>query len=191
MEQTDGDLTDLLERLGRGDQAAIDQLLVRFLPNVTAYLRLRAGPALLARESTSDLAQSVCRDILEKAGDFRFGGETEFRMWLFTTAKRKLADRHEYWGAQKRAGEPATLDDAVALDAYPSICTPSVHAGAREQLERVEAAIRKLSPDKQQVVMMSRLMGLPHAAIAEQLGRSEGAVRVLLSRALADLAMEL
>ncbi len=35
---------------------------------------------------------------------------------------------------------------------------------------------------------MSRLMGLPHAQIAAELGKSEVAVRAMLSRALADLA---
>ncbi|MBK8975781.1 MAG: sigma-70 family RNA polymerase sigma factor [Planctomycetes bacterium] len=185
------DLQPLLERASAGDTGAVDVLLARYLPALRAFVRLKAGGLLLERESCSDLAQSVCRDVLENAERFRFGGEAEFRKWLFTTAMRKIADRYEHWGARKRRADVQPLGDDEALVGYRAIYTPSHQAMAREELERVEAAFDRLAPDKQQVILMARLMGLPHAEIARELGRSEGAVRVLLSRALAELAESL
>ena len=41
------------------------------------------------------------------------------------------------------------------------------------------------------MIRLSRFVGLPHREIARRLGRSEGAVRTLLSRALASLAVKL
>ena len=38
------------------------------------------------------------------------------------------------------------------------------------------------------MVLLTRVVGLSHAEVAERLGRSEGATRMLLARALALLA---
>ena len=190
------DLPGLLQRASQGDAAAVETLLAQHLPALRAFVRLKAGAMLLAKESCSDLAQSVCRDVLENAARFRFGGEPEFRKWLFTTAMRKIADRCEHWNADKRhAKHEAAIDahgeDDEALAGYRAIYSPSEQAIAREELERVEGAFGQLAPEKQEVVLMARLMGLSHAQIAKELGKSEGAVRVMLHRALAELAEHL
>ena len=192
------DLPLLLERASHGDSSAVETLLAQHLPALRAFVRLKAGAMLLQKESCSDLAQSVCRDILVNADRFRFGGEPEFRKWLFTTAMRKIADRCEHWNAQKRAGAREVPLDASEGDeesdplaGYRAIYTPSAQAIAREELERVERAFESLAHEKQEVVLMARLMGLSHAQIAQELGKSEGAVRVILHRALAELAENL
>lgn len=186
------DLQKLLQDASKHDPAAVAALLQQHLPALRAFVRLKAGPSLLARESCSDLAQSVCRDVLENAERFRFGGEAEFRKWLFTTAMRKIADRAEHWRAAKRDGakERGGLDEEEIVG-LAAIWTPSVQAAAREELQRVEAAFGKLAPEKQEVVLMARLMGLSHAEIAKELGKTEVAVRSILSRALAELAAHL
>ena len=184
-----GDLEDLLRRASQHDEVAVSQLLEQHLPALRAFVRLKAGPMLLAKESCSDLAQSVCRDVLENAERFRFGGDAEFRKWLFTTAMRKIADRAEHWRAGKRdpGRERGGLDEQE-LRGFAGVYTPSNQAMAREELARVEAGFAKLAPEKQEVVLMARLMGLSHAEIAKELGKSEVAVRSMLSRALAELA---
>ncbi|HLU38683.1 MAG TPA: sigma-70 family RNA polymerase sigma factor [Planctomycetota bacterium] len=66
--------------------------------------------------------------------------------------------------------------------------TPSRHAIAREELERVERAIAALPEAQQEVVVLARIAGLSRRAIAAELGRSEEAVRMLLHRGLAKVA---
>lgn len=186
----DAELEALLQRSTQHDEAAVATLLERHLAALRAFVRLRAGPMLLARESCSDLAQSVCRDVLQNADRFRFGGEAEFRKWLFTTAMRKIADRAEHWQAKKRdAGRERIGLDEQELLGLASVYTPSNQAAAREELQRVEEAFAKLAPEKQEVILMARLMGLGHAEIARELGKTEVAVRSMLSRALAELAI--
>lgn len=183
------DLEALVRAASQHDGAAVSTLLQQHLPALRAFVRLKAGPTLLAKESCSDLAQSVCRDVLENADRFRFGGEAEFRKWLFTTAMRKIADRAEHWRAGKRdAGKERGGLDEEEMRGFASIYTPSNHAAAREELARVEAAFGKLAPEKQEVVLMARLMGLSHTQIAQELGKTEVAVRSILSRALAELS---
>jgi RNA polymerase sigma factor (sigma-70 family) len=186
------DLQQLLTKASQHDPGAVATLLQQHLPALRAFVRLKAGPSLLARESCSDLAQSVCRDVLENADRFRFGGEPEFRKWLFTTAMRKLSDRAEHWTAGKRdqRRERAGLDEEE-LRGFAGIYTPSKQAAAREELAKVEEAFGKLAPEKQEVVLMARLMGLSHAQIAQELGKTEVAVRSILSRALAEIAAHL
>ena len=40
---------------------------------------------LRAMESTSDIVQSVCREILQHKDRFQYPGEDGFRRWLYTT----------------------------------------------------------------------------------------------------------
>lgn len=187
-------MTDLSEQLlhaaAQGDRGAADELLRRHLPGLKGFLRLRAGRMLLAKESCSDLAQSVCRDVLEQADRFRFGGEAGFRHWLYTTALRKIADRYEYYRALKRDAAREAEEEGAAgetLRVYAGFYSPSQQAVAREELSRVELAFGRLPDEQQEVILMAKMMGLSRAEIATETGRSEGAVRTLLSRALARL----
>lgn len=185
-------MTDDLERLiqsaSRGDQPAVDELLVRYLPGLRAFVRLRAGAALRARESSSDLVQSVCRDILQNVDRFQHGGENGFKRWLFTTALRKLQDKHEHMRAQKRDAAREVADEAALGEAYRSVSSPSRNAIAHEEFERVEKAFDELAEEEREVITLARVVGLSHKEIADAMGRSEGATRVLLHRALAHLA---
>jgi len=178
---------------------AVEPLLKRYLPGLRAWVRSQSGPELNALESHSDLCQSVCREILEKADRFRYEGEGAFRHWLYTTASRKIRNKQRYWLAQRRdVGRNKPLmqstssgDDAELIDCYASICTPSEDASAREELERIEAALTELSDEHREVIMLSKMCGLSHAEIAEEMSRSEGAIRALLFRALASLASKM
>lgn len=177
---------ELVEQAATGSASAVDALLARHLPGVRAYLRLRAGPQLLAKESASDLAQSVCRDVLENVDRFRYDGEDGFRRWLFKTAERKVLDRYAHWAAKKREATPEGLD--ATLSHYGDLHTPSRNAIAREELQRVEAAIDALPPAMREVFILAKVVGLSRRAIADELGKNEGAVRTTLHRALARVS---
>ncbi len=53
---------------------------------------------------------------------------------------------------------------------------------------RLEAAIAALPEDMQEIVILAKIVGLSRKAIAEEVGRTEGAVRMTLHRGLARLA---
>lgn len=186
---------NLLQRFAAGDRAALEELLQAHLSDLRGFVRLRVGPELRAKESASDLVQSVCRQILEQRERFQFPGENGFRRWLFATALRTVRQRARRWRAEKRdPGREVSLEGAPAprgdelVTCYASVCTPSQEVGARENVERIERAFDQLPEDYREVISLARLAGLPHAQVAEQMGRSEGATRVLLSRALARLS---
>src|SRR5712671_2277277 len=171
-----------------GDGKAMDSLFARNLPPLIAFIRARAGRAIAARESAVDLAQSVCRELLQDAPAIELRDEGAFRNWLFMQATRKVLDRAKFLQRARRdiAREqqlPSAAGEADALLAcYASVCSPSQHAVAREELARVERAVDSLPFDQRDAVTMSRIMGLGYPQIAEQMGKSEAAVRGLVAR---------
>ena len=187
----------LAEAAAEGDRAAVEQLLEQCLPEWRAYVRLRAGPLIRGREAHSDIVQSTCREVLEHLERFRFPSESAFRQWLFTTALRKLTHRRDYYLADKRdaqreqALEATPEDDERLLACYRGFTTPSKAAMLREEIERIERAFEMLSDEHREVITLAKIVGLSRAEIGEQMGRSEGAVKMLLARALAELAARL
>lgn len=181
----------LVESAAKGDHESVGELLNRYLPRLRAFVRLRCGPELRARESSSDIAQSVCRELLQGLSGLRWEGEGAFRSWLFTAALRKLSDRAAFHGAAKRdmrrevpVGENSRQDQAL-FECYRAFSSPSQHAIAREQAERIESALAALPDEQREVIVLAKIVGLSRADIARKLGRTEGSVRVILHRALA------
>ncbi|MEZ5967116.1 MAG: sigma-70 family RNA polymerase sigma factor [Planctomycetota bacterium] len=174
------------------DRRAIEELLVRHLPPLEAFVRLRMGPALRARLTAPDLVQSVCREVLEDLGDFQFRGEAAFRHWLYTRAQNKLLEKRRYVDADKRspAREESPGEGSAFLSCYHTLVTPSRVMAAREDIARIEAAFDALPDDYREAITLHRICGLGHAEIAERMGRSEGAVRNLVYRGMSRLALQ-
>lgn len=181
--------------LDGADPEAFGELLEEYLPRVRAFVDLRLDPAMRARESASDLVQSVCRQLVEELPRFENQGEDRFRGWLFTTALNKVREKYRYHHRDKRdlKREVVPLDRAgsqVHRPADYSTLSPSGVAMQAETVDRVRAALDRLPPDYREAITLDRLVGLPHAEIARQMGRSVGAVRMLLGRALIRFQQE-
>jgi RNA polymerase sigma factor (sigma-70 family) len=172
----------------------LEQMLERHLPELRAYIRLRSGELVRRMESSSDLVQSVCLETLREKGRVRFRSEAAFRQWLFRAAERKIIDRARFWRAERRDGtrelhpEPDQSADRRLLTGYATLMTPSQHVIAREQVARLEAAFDALPSGYRGVITAVRYLGLSYAELAAQSGRSEGAVRIQMFRALARLS---
>ncbi|MBL9076373.1 MAG: sigma-70 family RNA polymerase sigma factor [Planctomycetes bacterium] len=180
----------LYDRATEGDAVALDQLLQRYLPQLHAFVHARLGAELRARESSLDVVQSVCRELLSARSQFDFRGEERFRGWLFTAALNKVRERHRRLHAQKRdGGREADLDASFA--AVVSLLTPSQDAIGNETAAALRAALAALSEEHREVITLARLVKLPHKVIAEVMSRSEEATRQLLARAMVQFVREL
>lgn len=182
---------DLVAAAQRQERPAIEQLLVRHLPGLEAFVRLRMGAAMRALATPPDLVQSVCREVLQDLSGFEFRGEPAFRHWLYACAENKLREKHRYHHAEKRdVGAQVALPDASTfLPAYRTLCTPSRDLEMKEMIAKVEAAFDRLPDDYREAVTLHKLCGLSHAEIAERMNRSEGAVRNLVYRGISRLAL--
>lgn len=184
---------ELLERAQSGDSAALDALIERHLPALRAYVRLNIPPDVRARESCSDLVQSVCREVLRDRDGFEYRGPEAFRAWLFQWALHKIQDRAKFFRAERRAAHrEADLGAEPDLGPlYASLGTPSAMAIARENAALLERAFDRLDHSDRQVIALCRIADLPREEVARVVGKSPGAVRTHLSRALVRLAGEL
>lgn len=185
---------DLIQRASHGDAIAVDALLERHLPGLRKYVRDKISPALLAKESTSDVVQSVCREVLQGIDRFEYQGEAAFRNWLYQAALRKLIDHLRYHQAEKRdarAAPNSSLSSAECALIASSIHSPSKDAMLREETEALERGFERLGENDRRIIRMVFIEGRTHAQAAEQLGCTEESSRKQLSRALARLARQI
>ncbi|MEE9393948.1 MAG: sigma-70 family RNA polymerase sigma factor [Planctomycetota bacterium] len=183
----------LIERSLAGDPAALQGLLVRNLPTLETYIRLRSPDLVGPRESVTDLAQSTCREILENLDRFQHGGEGHFRAWLYETADRKLKNRRRHNHAQRRDVKrvrpmDSAHDAARHLAGFRGVHTPSAHAEAREELDELVDCLDEIGEEPRRLILLARIAKIPHRVIAERQKMSEATVRQALHRALAALA---
>ncbi len=178
------------------EDGKLEQMLGKHLPGLRGFLRNRAPEYVLDKESSEDLAQSVCRDVLEHLEDGRFEvrGEAEFKQWLYEAALWKLRARSKHLKALKRevAREVANVgEEAANLFEPRTSMTPSRIVGTEEQRTAVRNAIAKQEGRDAEILTLAVLEERSHQDIAIQLGISESHSRVLLSRALVKMAREL
>lgn len=182
---------DLVTRTRSGDTHALQDLLVRYLPELHAFCRLNMGEHLEARESTEDVVQSSCREVLQSLENFEYLGVAQFRRWLFLHVLRKIQQRGRYWKAAKRAAVAVPLDASASWAAYASVASPSEAAMSQEEVAKIEKAFHVLSDDQRRALTMAKFLHMTSEEIGEQLGKPAGSVRVMLHRALAKLTVVL
>lgn len=177
----------------QGDRAALDALVVRHLTDLRAFVRLRVDPMLRAYESTSDLVQSVCAEVLAHPDRFEFRGEAQFKNWLYGAVLHKISAHRDRHLAKKRRppGQQLTNTEALLSAVYTTRFDPARQVEVQEMVGLLEQAFDGLSKEQREVLTLHRIVGLPHAEIAAQLGRTEEATRQLLHRAMAHLAVAL
>lgn len=191
MSEINSETARLLQEASSGGAMAVDALLTRYLPELHAFIRLRAGAGLLRKEHSEDLVQSVCREVLEDAGTFEYRGERSFKKWLYLTAQHKLVDRARFYQAEKRdvKRERPMATEPGLFSGYGAFLSPSRMAIEAEEVQRLEGIFDRLPQDYAEVITLAKIVGLGHEEIAAEMGKTVAASRMLLHRALARLAV--
>ena len=107
-----------------------------------------------------------------------------FRVWLFRIARNVIANERR----RDRRRPVSSLEDAAELSAPGDVVDT---AAAREAISAAWEAVARLPDDRRRAVILRFVDEMSTAEIAAVLGRSEGAVRVLLHRALRSVAEDL
>ena len=143
-----------------------------------AYLRACEGSA--AEDIASETWLSVARSLPSFEGD-----EPAFRGWLFTIARRRLADHRRTMGRR-----PELATSGAGLD-RPSADDPAASVVADESTAGAVATIAALPGDQADALLLRVVADLDVATVARLLGKTPGAVRVLCHRGLRRLAEQL
>ncbi|MFC1603898.1 sigma-70 family RNA polymerase sigma factor [Planctomycetota bacterium] len=197
MEPSDDRKTQHLVTMAKaGDQSAIEQLCRVYGERVRRIIRLRIDRKLRPKIDSVDVVQDALILALAGLKDFTYKNEGDFLRWLSRIAENKLHDIIDRFYADKRdirreipfKKEESNSEEGSFRFAGPlETKTPSVLLFKKELLDRLERAIDDLKPEYREVIFLSRIERLSHPEIAERLGKSKGAVAMLLSRALVAL----
>ncbi len=102
------------------------------------------------------------------------------RPWLIRIAHNLAANFY-----RDRARKPeSTIEDAAVISAPHT--TESLVEG-REELEEILAGVQQLPDDRREALIMRFALGMDNREIARALGRTDGATKVLLHRAIKQL----
>jgi len=155
-----------------------EDLADRFAAQVRPLYRYFYG-RLGCVEDAEDLVAVTITEAL--ASRHRFDpGRGSFTAWLFGVARHCLRDFQHH---HRSTVDIAALD-IVPIDPCPG---PEAQAVGAETVEILCAWVRRLPPGQRTAVALYYFGALPAAEVAATLGRSEGAVRLLIHRALATL----
>ena len=187
---------ELQARVRNRDPAALGDYLAAHRGRLLGAIERQLGPALRRKVEPDDILQEVSVACVKALAEIDLA-ERDLFAWLCQVAERRVIDAHRrYFGAQKRsAGREVPLEAAgVRTDPVgiidllvASLTTPS-EAFSRDQRElQLLQALETLPQEAQQAIRWRYVENLPSRDIAERLGKSDGAVRVLLSRSIKRL----
>jgi RNA polymerase sigma-70 factor, ECF subfamily len=165
---------DLAQR-AMTDIDAFAELYRRHLTRVYRYLAAHVGNA----KDAEDLTSQTFIAALEGIHSFR--GQGSFAAWILGIASKKRLMFFRIRGYKLEV----PLDMAVQ---YPSPGLSTDKAAARQlQLESIARALRQISPERAEALILIYFGGLSQVEAGRVLKKSEAAVKMLISRGLHDL----
>jgi RNA polymerase sigma-70 factor (ECF subfamily) len=162
-----------LARQARTDAEAFAELYRRHITRVYRYHMAHTGNVKDAEDLTSQTFMAA----LEGIRSFR--GSGSFVAWIMGIAARKRA----LFFRRNRPEVP--LDTALHIPT-PGLPTDKA-ATQRLRMDHIRNALRQLSPERAEALILCYFVGLNATEAGRVLGKSEAAVKMLLSRGLHDL----
>jgi RNA polymerase sigma-70 factor (ECF subfamily) len=178
-----------------GDRKAFDRFFSAHSARVLVYINYNMGPRLRRKVDPSDILQNLYLKLFKNFASFlerveRLGIRnalirmadheiTEAYRFHFKVSKRDA--RREVTGHYLGADEK---DGMSPLDWVPADATSVTARVAREEeYQQVMKALSELTPLEQFVTVARVIEGVPAQEIAERIGKSRGAVQMMIARA--------
>jgi len=127
-----------------------------------------------------DLTQEVFLRVFRNVKTFR-AGSASFQFWMARTTRNLLIDNYR----RKRQDR---VTDKLVKEPHASDSRPERMLAAREDRNRLDAALRKLPVGLREVIVLREFEELGYRQIATSLGIPEGTVKSRLNRARRELA---
>jgi RNA polymerase sigma-70 factor (ECF subfamily) len=164
--------SELLTRARASEAGALAELYQRFAPAIYAYIYRRVGEVRLAEDLTGDVFVQALSTLRTE----RFA-RTSLAAWLYRIAHNRVIDHYR---RERQA--------LVPLEEWMPASEDVPEAAARRSTQEwMRQALRHLSEDQQQVLVLRFGQAMSAAEAAQVLGKTEEAVRALQHRALAAL----
>ena len=175
---------ELCARIAERDAQAFDLMVERH--QARAY---RLACSILGNEADArDVSQEAFIRLYEAAHSF--DGRARFSTWFYRILVNLCIDhqrRNRWWRKIVPLTGPEDDPDAPRIDPPSSEPGPLEEALRRQSIERLNAALGRLSAHQRTAVVLQAQQGFTSREIAEVLNCSENTARVHLHRAIAQL----
>jgi RNA polymerase sigma-70 factor (ECF subfamily) len=166
------DQAELISAAAAGDRSAFDELVRQtYVDTYTLALRLCSD-----EEDARDVVQDAYLRAWRSIGSFR--GDAAFSTWMYRITANCAATFVAKRRRLRTEPLPTHLEPA---DVHPE-SQPEGMLESNLELDQVSRALADLAPKLRAVVVLKDVYGLPHEAIAEELGISVSAAKVRLHR---------
>lgn len=176
-----------LVEAARSDPQRFEALYRRYLAQVYNFAFYELGDHHAAEDATERTFLAALANLgrfEERARPADGEGASTFRVWLFRIARNVIANERRY----RRRHVTTDIDAAVRVR---DASDPEGEAASREAAAHAWRAVARLPIDRRRAIVLRFVDEMSTAEIAGVLGRTEGAVRVLLHRALRSVARDL
>ena len=174
-------------------------IVAKYEPYLRMLARTRLRRAYQAKVGASDMVQQAMMQAVQGFDGFRGSSEGELLAWLRKILAHHLCHldrdlhrdkrdiRREQSMEQQLAASSMRLEGLLAGDEP----TPSQHVAFGENVIRISQAIARLPDSQAEAVRLHYLEGMKLAEVAQELGKSSGAVAGLLHRGMKTLRSQL
>lgn len=162
------------------DAEAFGILYERYVAQIYRYLYYRTGNS----QDAEDLTARTFYRALRGLPRYQERG-LPFAAWLYRIAHNAVAN----W-LRDRSRRPVTSLEAAATS-FSRDGEPVTTLERQEEQERLLAAVRRLPPQRQELLIFKFVEGMSNAEIGIIMGRSEGAIKSLYHRTLVELREQL
>ncbi len=188
----DADQDQLLSTAMQGNQSSLQRLLLANYEGLAEQLRHRIPMQLRATVDVEDILQVTFMHVFRDFSNFQGVEASAFRGWVRTIADARLVDAIRAATRQKRGRDRNRLENSPVSTSQSFMKlldllsdqkrSPSQSVAANEAVEALRIAVAGLPQDQRDVVWARFIENLTLDEVAEQVGRTEAAVRGLLHR---------
>ena len=171
----DDDDVALAVRASKGEAAAFGLLYDRHVDAIYRYVYYRVRDDAEAEDLTSDVFMRALKAMP------RYEPRQAFLAWLYRIARNAVIDR------ARRGKKQVSYEDALDHPTPDQIVDPDDQILERAENSALRAALSKLTPLQQEVVVLRFLEGFSTQEIARIVGKREGTVRGIQFRAIGAL----
>ncbi len=169
----------LIKNAAIGDNEAFGILYERYVRRIYNYIYYRTGNVNEAEDLTARVFQRSFRHI-EKYDD----RGVPFSAWLYRIAHNLVAN----WYRDRSRKKEVVLEDNIQSNFHYDF--PERALERNQENEKLIVALRRLPPERQQLIILKFVEGMSNADIGVIMRRSEGAIKSLYHRTLDSVRKE-
>ena len=171
---------ELLLKVASGDKEAFGQLYDFYAPKIFRFVRLKVGSQVLAEDLTSESFLRIWEYLKREEKEI----EESFQALLYKIARNLLVDHYKRKSSQEILLDDDFRDFLLKQPAKDEIVS-------KESAEEIHKALVQIKDEYQNVIIWYYIDELSVPEIAKIMDKSQGAVRVLIHRALKALKARL